>query len=73
MNVLTKTDLNGQAQWEKTYRDGTNSEYVKRLVRTKDAYAMLGEHFSRNSLDYKRQYDVLSVDEERRVDQQGIV
>lgn len=62
VNVLTKTDLNGQAQWEKTYRDGTNSEYFKRLVRTKDGYAMLGEHFSRNSLDYKRQYDVLSVD-----------
>ncbi|MBX4146354.1 hypothetical protein [Paenibacillus lautus] len=55
-------NLNGQAQWEKTYRDGTNSEYFKRLVRTKDGYAMLGEHFSRNSLDYKRQYDVLSVD-----------
>ncbi|WP_194544436.1 hypothetical protein [Paenibacillus sp. JZ16] len=62
VSTMTKTDLNGQAQWEKTYRDWTNSEYVKRLVRTKDGYAMLGEHFSRNSLDYKRQYDVLSVD-----------
>ncbi|MEC0309992.1 hypothetical protein P4H67_24885 [Paenibacillus lautus] len=62
VNLLTKTDLNGQVQWEKTYRDGTNSEYFKRLVRTKDGYAMLGQHISQNSLDYKNQYDVLSVD-----------
>lgn len=62
VNVLTKTDLNGQVQWEKTYRDGTNSEYFKRLVHTRDGYAMLGQHISQNSLDYKNQYDVLSVD-----------
>lgn len=62
VNVLTKLDLNGQEQWEKTYRDGTNSEFFKRLVRTKDGYAMLGEHISQNGLDSKRQYDVLSVD-----------
>lgn len=62
VNVLTKLDLNGQEQWEKTYRDGMNSEFFKRLVRTKGGYAMLGEHRSQNSLDYKSQYDVLSVD-----------
>ncbi|MCJ8011964.1 hypothetical protein MUG84_09440 [Paenibacillus sp. KQZ6P-2] len=60
--VLTKIDLSGQVKWEKTYRDGTNSELYNRLVRTNDGYAMLGKHYSWNSLERKTQYGVLSVD-----------
>ncbi|GIP26587.1 hypothetical protein J23TS9_17170 [Paenibacillus sp. J23TS9] len=60
--LLTKLDLEGQVQWEKTYSDGENSEMYNRLVRTKDGYAMLGGHNSRNSLnESKTQYGVLSV------------
>ncbi|MWV42741.1 hypothetical protein GRF59_03795 [Paenibacillus sp. HJL G12] len=60
--LLTKIDLEGQVQWEKTYRDGDNSEMYTRLVRTKDGYAMLGEHIITNSLnERKSQYGVLRV------------
>lgn len=58
VTVLTKTDASGQVQWEKTYRDGTDSEHLTRLVRTKDGYAMLGRHSSSG----RTEYDVLSVD-----------
>ncbi|MEC0240213.1 Ig-like domain-containing protein [Paenibacillus dokdonensis] len=60
--LLTKIDLEGQVQWEKTYRDGDNSEMYTRLVRIKDGYAMLGEHMITNSLnERKSQYGVLRV------------
>lgn len=60
--LLTKVDLEGQVQWEKTYRDGDNSEMYTRLVRTKDGYAMLGEHVITNSInERKSQYGVLRV------------
>ncbi|WP_440421449.1 hypothetical protein [Paenibacillus sp. SAFN-054] len=60
--LLTKINLEGQVQWEKTYTDGDNSELYTRLVRTKDGYAMLGEHTTTNSLnERKSQYGVLRV------------
>lgn len=63
VTLLTKFDLSGQVQWEKTYRDGTNTESYFYLVRTKEGYAMLGSHRSTNSLnESKTQYAALRVD-----------
>ncbi|OZB90460.1 PQQ-binding-like beta-propeller repeat protein [Paenibacillus sp. XY044] len=61
--VLTKTDLTGKVQWEKTYQDGTNSQNFNRLVQTEEGYAMLGEHVTYLdwSAEWKHQYGVLSV------------
>ncbi|KAF9123014.1 hypothetical protein BGX30_001663 [Mortierella sp. GBA39] len=62
--VLTKTDLTGQVQWEKTYPDGANSQNFNRLVQTEEGYALLGEHVTYLdwSSEWKHQYSVLSVD-----------
>lgn len=62
VTVLTKTDSNGQVQWEKTYRDGTNSESFNRLLQTKDGYVMLGGHTTKGALDWRQQYNVVNVD-----------
>lgn len=64
--LLTKTDLNGQVKWEKTFFNGTDFyRTYNRLVRTKDGYAMLGEHTTRIDWDksVRYQYGVLRVDE----------
>lgn len=62
--VLTKMDLTGQVQWEKTYPDGANSQNFNRLIRTEEGYAMLGEHVTYLdwSSEWKHQYGVLSID-----------
>ncbi|OZB98889.1 hypothetical protein CJP46_07085 [Paenibacillus sp. XY044] len=63
VTLLSKIDLSGQMQWQKTYRDGTNTESYPCLVRTKEGYAMLGSQRSSNSLnESKTQYAVLRVD-----------
>lgn len=62
VTVLTKTDSNGQVQWEKTYHDGANSESFNRLLQTQEGYVMLGGHTTKGALDWRQQYNVVNVD-----------
>ncbi|MGN7357992.1 Ig-like domain-containing protein [Paenibacillus sp. SAF-054] len=61
ITVLTKTDADGQALWQKTYAAGADVEVFNQLVKTADGYALLGGNASGDYLNRKIQYDLMSV------------
>ncbi|WP_212982886.1 Ig-like domain-containing protein [Paenibacillus cineris] len=63
ITILTKTDLNGEPQWEKTFKtEGSDYEVFNNLIPLGDGYALLGGHYSGSPSNRKIQYDVLTVD-----------
>lgn len=61
VTILTKTDVNGQPEWEKTYT-APSPESFRSLVRTKDGYALLGTSMLGESSGGKWEYAIVTFD-----------